>query len=111
MPASAVVPTGPIITLVYRVAPANRQRLMEFLTDAFDVYERPGGIRMGLYESVDDPGLLLELVAYVDDETYERDQERVENDPEMKKVLEAWRALVDGDIEVRRLKPVPVPRS
>lgn len=103
------VPPGPIITLVYRVAPENRARLMEFLREAFPVYERPGGIRMALYESADDPGLLLELVAYADEPTYTQDQDRVENDPEMKALLTQWRTLVDGDIEVRRLKPVAVP--
>lgn len=100
--------SGPIITLVYRVSPEKRSDLLRFLADAFPVYERPGGIRMALYESIDDPGLILELVAYTDEETYARDQERVENDPEMKALLARWRELCDGDIEVRRLRPLEV---
>ena len=57
------VPLGPVITLTYRVAPKNRENLLHFLEENFPFYERPGGIRMALYESLDDPGLILELVA------------------------------------------------
>ena len=46
------VPTGPIITLVYRVAPERRAELLAFLRDSFPLYERPGGIRMAMYESM-----------------------------------------------------------
>ena len=38
---------------------------------------------------------------------YDRDQERVERGPEMIATLEAWRRVVGGPIEVRRLSPVP----
>jgi hypothetical protein len=85
---TAHVPPGPIVTLVYRVSPEKRAGLLAFLREAFPVYERPGGVRMALYESVDDPGLLLELVAYATEEDYARDQERVERDPEMRSWLE-----------------------
>jgi hypothetical protein len=100
------VPPGPIITLVYRVDARRRADLLAFLRDHIPFYERPGGIRMGLYESIDDPGLILELVAYASEEAYARDQQRVAGDPEMGRVLAAWRALVDGPIEVRQLRPL-----
>jgi quinol monooxygenase YgiN len=105
------VPPGPIITLVYRVAPEKRAALLEFLQRNFPFYERPGGIRMALYESVDDPQQILELVAYADEASYARDQERVEKDPEMRTALAQWRAYVDGAVEVRRLKPLAFPGS
>jgi hypothetical protein len=108
MSMTPLVPPGPIITLVYRVAPEKRAGLLAFLRDAFPVYERPGGVRMALYESADEPGLLLELVAYESEEAYERDQERVERDPEMRALLERWRTTFDGPLEVRRLRPLGV---
>jgi amino-acid N-acetyltransferase len=102
------VPPGPIVSLVYRVSAGERTALLAFLATAFPTYERPGGVRMGLYESVDEPGLVLELVAYADEPTYARDQERVEKDPEMRALLSRWRALFQGPVEVRRMRPLPV---
>ncbi len=101
-----MLPPGPVITLVYRVAPERRSELLSFLREALQIYERPGGIRVGLYESLDDPGLLLELVAYRTEHDYLQDQERVEHDPEMKQTLSTWRALLASPVEVRRLRPV-----
>lgn len=100
------VPAGPIVSLVYRVAPERRADVLALLRDAFPLYERPGGIRMGLYESMDEPGLWLELVAYAGEGEYAADQVRVESDPEMRKVLGAWKALLAGPVEVRKLRPL-----
>ena len=102
-----MLPPGPIITLVYRIPADRRDALHTFLREAIPFYERPGKTRVGLYESADDPGLLLELVSYADEDTYARDQERVEHDPEMKATLDRFREVVGGPVEVRRMKPVP----
>lgn len=100
---------GPIITLTYRVAHERRAELMAFLQRAFPLYERPGGIRMELYESRDEPGLIVEIVRYASEADYERDQRRIEEDPEVRAVLTEWRSLLSGPVEVRRLTPVGVP--
>ena len=85
---------------------SRTRELLAFLHDAIPFYERPGGVRVGLYESVDEPGLYLELVAYEDLAAYEADQDRVEHDPEMIAMLARFRAVVGGPAEVRRMKPV-----
>jgi len=102
-----MLPPGPIVCLVYRIPPTRRAELLAFLRDAVPFYERPGRIRVGLYESADEPGLYLELVAYADLAAYEADQDRVEHDPEMIAMLARFRAVVGGPCEVRRMKPVP----
>jgi ribosomal protein S18 acetylase RimI-like enzyme len=94
------------VSLVYRVAEEWRPALLEFLRRAIPFYERPGGVRVALYDSVDEPGLVLELVAYASEAEYAADQERVERDPEMRAVLAEWRRLLDGPPEVRRLRPL-----
>jgi len=93
------IPTGPIVSLVYRVLLNQREELISFLQEALPFYERPGGIRIGLYESVDEPGFFQELVAYDTESSYEADQHRVEEDPEMKKLLEKWHSFIDGPLE------------
>ena len=103
-----MTPPGPIVGLTYRVAPERRAALLAFLQRAVPFYERPGGIRVSLYESLDEPGLVLELVAYASEDDYARDQERVEHDTEMRAVLEEFRATVGGAVEVRRMRPLPL---
>lgn len=105
------IPTGPIVSLVYRVVPDQRAELISFLQEALPFYEQPGGIRIGLYESVDEPGFFQELVAYDTEASYEADQQRVEEDPEMKKVLAKWHSFIDGPLEVRCMKPVTLERK
>ncbi|MBI3268706.1 MAG: GNAT family N-acetyltransferase [Planctomycetes bacterium] len=100
------VPPGPLVSLVYRVKPERRGELLAFLRDAFPFYESPGGIRMALYEDVDQPGRFLELVAYDGEPGYAADQVRIERDPECRARLEAWRGLLDGPVEVLRARPV-----
>jgi len=104
-----MLPPGPIVSLVYRIPAARRAELLAFLRDAVPFYERPGGIRVGLYESADEPGLYLELVAYADEAAYAADQTRVERDAEMVATLDRFRAVVGGPTEVRRMRSVPLP--
>jgi len=103
-----VIPAGPIVSLVYRVGQSQRADLISFLEAVKPFYEQPGGIKMGLYESIDEPGLFLELVAYDSEAQYDADQLRVQNDGEMKTVLENWHEFIEGPLEVRRLRPVPL---
>ena len=103
-----MLPPGPIVSLAYRLPPERRAPLLAFLRDAIPFYERPGRTRVGLYESADEPGLYLELVAYADEAAYDADQARVEHDPEMIAVLARFRDVLGGPAEVRRMKPVSV---
>lgn len=102
------VPAGPFITLTYRVPNDRRQELIAFLQSAISLYEEPGGIRVALYESVDEPGLFCELVAYTSQDAYDLDQVRVEEDARMKAMLAAWHQFFDGPLEVPRMTPVDV---
>jgi amino-acid N-acetyltransferase len=103
-----MLPPGPIVSLVYRIPDERREALIDFLREAIPFYERPGGTRVGLYESADDRGLFLELVSYADEATYAADQARVEHDAAMKGMLDRFRAVVAGPVEVRRMRPVAI---
>lgn len=104
-----MLPPAPIVSLVYRLPPERRSSLLEFLEEARPLYERPGGIRVGLYESLDEPGLFLELVSYASSGAYEADQLRVDQDPEMVATLARFKAVVAGPVEVRRMRPIALP--
>jgi amino-acid N-acetyltransferase len=101
-----MIPPEPIVALAYRIPHARRDELLAFLREALALYERPGAIRVGLFESADEPGLFLELVAYATDAAYEADQLRVDHDAEMVAMLARFRDTVGGPVEVRRMRPV-----
>ena len=83
-----------VILLRGRVQPGRREDLVHFLRDAVPCYERPGGITTRLLRDVDDPDAFVELIEYADRDTYERDQQRVASDPEMRGYLDRWHALL-----------------
>jgi len=95
-----------ILHLRIRVADAEQPRLLEFLREALPFYEAPGGIRIRLLRSCDDPSRLIEAVEYRDREVHDRDQVRVETDPQMRSFLDRWRALLQGPPEVETYEEI-----
>ena len=83
----------------------RREEFFAFLREAIPFYEGPGGITVRLLENKDDDHRFIEIVLYDNQEAYERDQERVANDPTMKRYLERWRGLLAEPpvVEVYRL--------
>lgn len=77
-----------------RVQPGRRADFLAFLRGATPYYESPGGIAIGLLEDLTDDHRFIEVVRYDDRAAYERDQLRVEDDPEMRRLLAQWRALL-----------------
>lgn len=101
-------PPGPIVSLVYKVKGDNREKLLQFLKRAVPVYERPGGIKVALYESIEEPNFFIELVAYAGHSQFAEDQQRVDSDPEMKRLLEEWHELIDGSLKVHLMRKVEI---
>jgi quinol monooxygenase YgiN len=83
-----------------RVAAGRRDDLVAFLVEAIPFYERPGGIKVRLLWDVGDPDKFIEAVEYVDQDTHDRDQTRVAEDPEMAEYLRRWRELLAGPPQV-----------
>src|SRR3954451_16818226 len=77
-----------------RVAPGRRDEFLAFLRQAIPYYESPGGIEIRLLQDKSDDHKFIELVLYENESAYERDQQRVAHDPQMKQLLDRWRALL-----------------
>lgn len=77
-----------------RVAPGRREELDAFFDDAIAFYERPGGIRVRVLWHVTEHDRFLEVIQYADQACHDRDQDRVESDPQMRERLERWRSLL-----------------
>ena len=98
-------PTRIDLHLRVRVLIDRREDFLTFLREAIPYYESPGGIEIRLLEDKTDDHRFIEVVLYENERVYQRDQERVANDPMMKQYLQRWRALLaeEPKIEVYRL--------
>ena len=83
-----------------QATPGRREDLVAFLAEAIPFYEQPGGIRVRLLWDIADSDRFIEVVEYADRETYDRDQARVSDDPEMGQYLRRWRDLLAGPPQV-----------
>lgn len=93
------------IHLRIRVPESRRGALLEFLAEAVPFYESPGGIRVTLLREAGDPERYIERIGYRTEADYERDRHRVESDPEMRAMLERWRAIIEGPPVVEVYRP------
>lgn len=95
-----------ILHLRIRVEQKNRESLLHFLREAVPFYENTGGITIRLLQNEKDPSQLIEVVEYENREIYERDQVRVDTDPQMQGYLQNWHSLLDGPVEVEIYKEI-----
>ena len=95
-----------------RVKPGRRDEFTAFLAEAKPFYESPGGIEVRLLQDLEDDHRFIELIIYENREVYERDQRRVQNDPQMQAYLARWRDLLGEPpvVEVYALTAIPAPR-
>jgi len=88
------------IHLSGRVPPGGRRTLEEFLAEAVEFSEAPGGIRVRLLWDRAAPDRFVEVIEYADEATYAADQRRVDDDPTMAALLARRRALLSGALAV-----------
>ena len=93
-------PRARVIHLGVHVAEGGGDAFLAFLKEAKPYYEGPGGIRVRLLRSLADPRRFIEVVEYDGEESFDRDQLRVESDPEMAEWLRRWRTLLDEAVRV-----------
>jgi quinol monooxygenase YgiN len=105
---SSIMVDGPCMVLHLRIRcdPNDRKELLRLLNEAMPFYEQPGGIRIRLLEDTSDPSRFIEIVEYESQESYERDQSRVENDGQMQTYLHRWRSLLSNPVEVEVYKEI-----
>jgi hypothetical protein len=93
-----------IIQLRARVAAGRWDDLVAFLHKAIAYYEKPGGIAVRLLRDAEDLDAFIEVIEYENDASYVADQRRVDTDPVMIALLEEWRGLLAGPVDVQTLR-------
>lgn len=100
---------GVVIELHLRgvAAAGRRDDLIAFLAEAIPFYERPGGIRVRVLWDLADPDRFVEVIEYADQDAHDRDQLRVQSDPEMLAYLHRWRGLLAGPPQIETYRVTP----
>ncbi|MGO9408630.1 MAG: hypothetical protein ACLP41_15330 [Acidimicrobiales bacterium] len=70
-----------------RVATERQAEFRSFLREAIPFYEAPGGIRVRLLSKDTEPEQFIEQVEYVDERSYQEDDERTRSDPPWRRSL------------------------
>jgi len=86
--------TRVVLHLTFRVAKDTRGRIIDFVRSAAKFYERPGGIRVRLLQSTQEPEVFIEVIEYDNWSKYCEDAARLESDETMKSYIEEWRSLL-----------------
>ena len=96
------------LQLRIRVATERQAEFRSFLREAIPFYEAPGGIRVRLLSKDTEPEHFIEQVEYVDERSYQEDDERTRSDPTMAQFLARWRSLLAEPpvVEVYREAPL-----
>ena len=89
-----------VLHLRIRTPSGSADALFSFLKGVIPFYEAAGGVRVRLLRSIEDPTRFIEVIEYDSLEAFDRDQHRVDNDPQMRSYLQTWRSLLDGGVEV-----------
>ncbi|MGA2805272.1 MAG: hypothetical protein ABSF89_12925 [Acidimicrobiales bacterium] len=91
-----------------RVATERQSEFRSFLREAIPFYEAPGGIRVRLLSKDTEPERFIEQIEYVDERTYQEDDERTRSDPTMAQFLAQWRSLLAEPpvVEIYREAPL-----
>jgi quinol monooxygenase YgiN len=96
------------LQLRIRVATERQAEFCSFIREAIPFYEAPGGIRVRLLSKDTEPEHFIEQVEYVDERSYQEDDERTRSDPTMAQFLARWRSLLAEPpvVEVYREAPL-----
>lgn len=92
--------SGKVILLTFTTPVHHHAALYSLLRRAIAFYEAPGGIHIRLFRSTADLSRFVEVVEYTSAEAWEKDQKRVNDDPQMQSFLAQWRALHAGEVTV-----------
>jgi hypothetical protein len=97
-----------VLHLRLRLKPGNFDQFLEYVAEAFPVFEAGCDCRGVVYRDDADPDALDEVFYYRTERDFREGERLIDHDPRQVALLQRWRALLDGPPQVqvqRRLKP------
>ncbi|HEY0224696.1 MAG TPA: hypothetical protein VGC38_09295 [Pseudolabrys sp.] len=64
------------------------------------MYEAFAGVRIRLLRNVDDPAQFIQVIEYQTDKSLEASRQKFTHDPMMRNIVQAWRSLFPGAIQI-----------
>jgi hypothetical protein len=74
--------------------------ILSFVHASKPFYEMFGGTQIRLLQNVDDPGKFIQVIEYETPESVEINRQRIAGDMRLQTLLQAWRAMLPGGVEI-----------
>ena len=81
-------------------------QILSFVQASKPFYEMFGGTEIRLLQNVDDPGKFIQVIEYETPESMEINRQRIAGDVRLQTLLQAWRAMLPGGVEIDVFKDV-----
>lgn len=92
----------PVVLMLHMTTPrGGQEHLTRTLKQAVPYYKQPGGIRVRLLNSIDQPDDYIEMIEYETEEGYLRDQQRVSRDAKMRELIDQWHLALSGQVSAK----------
>ena len=81
-------------------SPDAAKLVATMMKNAAPMYRAFADVHIRLLRNVDDPTRFLQVVEYQAEQTIEQSRQKIASDPVTQNIVQAWRALFPGAIEV-----------
>jgi uncharacterized protein Yka (UPF0111/DUF47 family) len=81
-------------------SPDAAKLVASMMKNAAPMYQAFGDVRIRLLRNVDDNAQFLQVIEYQADQTIEQNRQKLASDPITQNIVQAWRSLFPGAIEV-----------
>jgi hypothetical protein len=81
-------------------SPDAAKLLASMMKNAAPMYRAFGDVRIRLLRNVDDQAQFLQVIEYQVDQTMEQSRQKLASDPITQNIVQAWRALFPGAVEI-----------
>jgi len=89
-----------VLQLKFTLPTADPTQFVAFIKATERYYELFGGKQVRLLQNVDSPAQFIQIIDYEIHESFETSRQQIAGDPRLQGLLQAWRQMFPGTIEV-----------
>jgi hypothetical protein len=89
-----------VLQLKFSLPGGDPSQFVAFIKATAPYYELFGGKEVRIFQNVDHPAQFMQIVDYEVHETLELGRHQLAGDPRLQGLLQAWRAMLPGTVEV-----------
>ena len=89
-----------VLQLKFTLPGTEPTRFVTFIKATAPYYELFGGKQIRLLQNVDQPGQFMQIIDYEVNESLESSRHEIARDPRLQGMLQAWRTMFSGTVEV-----------